>query len=118
MGPLRAGWGKESPSESEQRFKRLEETASLEVTLRAWALSSAFALTSATRDPDGVITVASITWPDGSAGIMTRTAKSATFMAVDSYTITHANSGKTVTQQAVTRDATGNITAQPFPAVS
>ncbi len=117
-GPLSAGWGKEAPGEYDQRFSRLEATSSLDVSLSAWALSSAFSLTSATRDSDGVITVASITWPDGSPGTLTRTSKNATFMAVDAYTITHTRSGKTVTQSAVTRDADGSVTAQPAITVS
>lgn len=81
--------------------------------LRMWALSSAFSITSATRDSDGVITTASVLWPDGSAGTFTRTAKNATFMTIDAYTVTHTASGKTATQPAVTRDASGNVTAQP-----
>lgn len=81
--------------------------------LRMWTLSFAFSITSASRDSDGLITTASVLWPDGSAGTFTRTAKNATLITIDAYTVTHTASGKTATQPAVTRDASGNVTAQP-----
>ena len=81
--------------------------------LIAWVLSGAYSVESAARDSDGVITTASILWPDGSAGTFTRTTKNATFLTVDAYTATHAKSGKTAIQAAVTRDENGNVTAQP-----
>lgn len=83
-----------------------------------WALASAFSITSATRDSDGVITTAAVAWPDGSAGTFTCTTKNTTFLTIDAYTITHTNSGKTATQSAVTRDASGNVTAQPAITIS
>lgn len=82
-------------------------------TLVAWTASEAFTIASATRDSDGVITTASIVWPDASTGTFTRTTKNATFLTIDAYTVTHVSSGKTITQSAVTRDASGNVTAQP-----
>lgn len=88
------------------------------VMLRAWSACGAYTLTSATRDGDGVITTATIAWPDGSTGTFTRTAKNPVFLAIDAYTITHTRSGSTITQSAVTRDANGNITAQPALTVS
>ena len=81
--------------------------------LKAWTNSGAYSITSATRDSDGVITTATVSWPDGSAGTFTRTAKNATFLTIDAYTVTHTDSGKTVTQPAVTRDSNGNVTSQP-----
>lgn len=86
--------------------------------LKAWTASEAYTVTSATRDSDGVITTASIVWPDASTGTFTRTTKNATFLTIDAYTATHTDSGKTVTQAAVTRDASGNVTAQPALSVS
>jgi hypothetical protein len=86
--------------------------------LIAWALSEAYSITAATRDSDGVITTATISWPDGSAGIFTTVTKNATFLTIDAYTVTHTNTGKTVTQAAVTRDASGNVTAQPAITIS
>ena len=81
--------------------------------LKAWTNSGAFAITSATRDSDGVITTATVSWPDASTGTFTRTTKNTTFLTIDAYTVTHTDSGKTVTQSAVTRDSSGNVTAQP-----
>jgi hypothetical protein len=81
--------------------------------LIAWTASGGYTLTSATRDSDGVVTTATVRWPDDSTGTFTRTVKNAIFLAIDAYTITHADSGKTITQAAVTRDANGNLTAQP-----
>jgi len=89
------------------------EVSDLYERLKAWTLSSAFSITTATRDSDGVITTASVLWPDGSAGTFTRTTKNATFLTIDAFTVTHTDSGKTATQPAVTRDASGNVTAQP-----
>lgn len=86
--------------------------------LIAWALAEAYSITSATRDSDGVITTAAVVWPDSSSGTFTRTTKNATFLTIDSYTVTHADSGKTVTQSAVTRDSSGNVTAQPVLTVA
>jgi len=84
-----------------------------DATIIGWAASEAYAITSATRDSDGVITTATVSWPDGSAGTFTRTTKNSTFLTIDAYTVTHASSGKTVTQPTLTRDANGNVTAQP-----
>ena len=80
--------------------------------LKAWTASGAYTLTSATRDSDGVITIATIAWPDGSSGTFTTVTKNATFLTVDSYTATHSVSGKTATQPSVTRDDSGNVTSQ------
>lgn len=54
-----------------------------------------------------------ITWPDGSTGELAVTAYDTTWIAVKSFTLTHAASGKTVTQSAIMRDATGNVTIKP-----
>lgn len=86
--------------------------------LRAWTQSAAYQLTSATYDSDNVLSSATVTWPDGSSGTFTRTAKNATFLVVDAFTITHATSGKTVTQSTVTRNANGSITTQPALSVA
>lgn len=88
-------------------------SASNNAVLTMWTVSGAYSITSATRDSDGVITTATVSWPDGSAGTFTRTTKNATFLTIDAYTVTHTDSAKTVTQAAVTRDSNGNVTAQP-----
>lgn len=57
---------------------------------------------------------ASVLWPDGSLGAFAATTINATFEAIDAYTISHTDSGKTVTQAAVTRNGDGNVTAKPI----
>lgn len=86
--------------------------------LLAWTLAASYSVISATRDSDGVITTATVSWPDASTGTFTRTAKNAIWLVIDAYTVTHSASGKTVTQAAVTRDSNGNITAKPSPTVA
>jgi len=81
--------------------------------LVAWTEAGAYEATSVTRDSDGVPTSAVLKWPDSSAGAFTLVTKNTTWLAVDAYTVSHADSGKTVTQAAVTRDANGNITTKP-----
>lgn len=82
--------------------------------LKGWAEGELYETTAVTWDSDGVVSSATVKWPDGSAGTFTRTSKNATWLAIDAYTITHALSGQTVTQAAVTRDAaTGNVTVKP-----
>ena len=83
--------------------------------LKQWTESGAYEATAISFDADGVVTTATVKWPDGSAGVFTTVTKNADFLAVDAYTISHTDSGKTVTQSAVTtRDATtGDVTAKP-----
>ena len=81
--------------------------------LKMWTEGEAYEATSVTRDSDGVVTTATVVWPDGSAGTFTTTTKNTTWLAVDAFTITHADSGKTVTQAAVTRDSDGLVTTKP-----
>ena len=99
------------------RVASLERNASTNIPsvsdLLAWTLAASYSVTSATRDSDGVITTATVSWPDASTGTFTRTTKNNTFLTIDAYTVTHTSSGKTITQPAVTRDSNGNVTAQP-----
>lgn len=92
--------------------------SALDQTLKEWAEGGAYEVTAATLDSDGVVTTATVKWPDGSAGTFTTITKNSTWVAIDAYTITHTTSGKTVTQTAVTRDSNGNITAKPALTVS
>ena len=88
-------------------------------TLRAWTEAGAYEATAITFDSGQVVTTATVKWPDGSAGVFTTVTKNTTWLAVDAYTITHADSGKTITQAAVTRDATtGDVTAKPALSVA
>lgn len=85
---------------------------------KGWFVSEAYTLTSATYNVNGVMTSATVGWPDGSSGTYTATTINSTFNVADAWTITHAASGATYTQAAVTRDSNGNITAQPAITVS
>ena len=87
-------------------------------TLREWAEAGAYEATAVTFDSDQVVTTATVAWPDGSAGTFTTTTKSAAWLAVDAYTVSHAASGKTVTQSSVTRDTDGNVTTKPALSVA
>jgi hypothetical protein len=89
----------------------------------AWLIANVnnVAYTSVVRDSNGAATSASVVWPDGTSGTYTATTVSTAFPgAVDAYTVTYVGATtKTVTQAAVTRDATtGAVTAQPALAVS
>lgn len=81
--------------------------------LKVWAHAEAWAMTSVNRDGEGVITTATVTWPDGSTGTFTRTHKNSEFLAIDGFTVTHAQSGKTVTQPLVTRTPSGGLQVRP-----
>lgn len=88
--------------------------------LKGWAVAGAFKMTSKTPDTTypNVVASATVVWPDGSAGTFTATSINGEWEAVDAYTITHTDSGLTVTQSAVTRDANGVATTEPALSVS
>lgn len=74
-----------------------------------------------TRDANGAVTAATVTWPDGATGTYSGTASTAFPGAVDRYTITHVLNGVTTTytQPTVTRDSTtGAVTNRPAITVS
>lgn len=81
--------------------------------LKEWTEGEDYELTAATYDADNVITTATVKWPDASGGTFTTVTKDATWLAINAYTITHTVASKTVTQDAVTRDASGNVTVKP-----
>lgn len=81
--------------------------------LIGWTEGGDYEATSITRDSDGVVTTATVKWPDGSAGTLTTVTKNDTWLCVDAYTISHTDSSKTVTQSAVTRNTNGEITTKP-----
>ena len=74
------------------------------------------ASTSITKDAQGVLTSATVRWPDGATGTLTVTATSGDL--VTAFTVTHSATGKTLTQPTVTLDAQGDITNQPAITVS
>lgn len=95
-----------------------EPPADITELLKEWTSGEAYEATAVTRNANGVITSATVLWPDGSAGTFTATTVNGTWNTVDAFTITHTLSGKTVTQSAVTRDGNGLVTAKPALVVS
>ncbi len=92
--------------------------AARRMDVTAWAYSSAFAVLSATRNGDEAIITASVQWPDGSTGTFTTDTFSSSFPgAIDAYHVTYVPIGGgttlTLTQNLLTRDAAGAVTAQP-----
>lgn len=86
--------------------------------LMEWFMGEDYTFTAIEYDEDGVVETATVLWPDGSAGVYTTTTKNSTFLTVDAYTMTHTDSGKTVTQSAFTRDSNGFVTVNPTPTIS
>lgn len=74
-----------------------------------------------TYNAGGAATSANIIWPDGGTGTYTGTASATYPSSIDSYVLTYAapatgpwaGTNKTITQPAVTRDASGNVTTRP-----
>jgi len=89
--------------------------ASSNIQILNWAYVQSFAVISATRNANNVITTASIIWPNGATGMFTTDTINTTFNAIDAWHATHILDAvtKTVTQTAVTRNASGAVTAQP-----
>jgi len=102
-------------SEVQEKFVPNSGSTVADSQLKAWAESGAYELTAITYDGTSTSAVSTATakWPDGSAGVFTATTINSTYGKVDAYTLTHVNSGKTVTQAAVTRDTNGNMTVKP-----
>ena len=89
--------------------------ASSNIQILNWAYVQSFAVISATRNANNVITTASIVWPNGATGTFTADTINATHNTIDAWHATHILDAvtKTVTQTAVTRNAGGAVTAQP-----
>ena len=104
-------------SETLEKFVPNSGATASDTQLKEWAESGAYEMTAITYDGTNTQTVstATVKWPDGSAGVFTTTAYNTTASParVNAYTITHTDSGKTVTQAACTVDANGNITVKP-----
>lgn len=86
--------------------------------IAAWFNSEAFIITNGLVSAAGLLTNAAIRWPDGSSGVYNVTTINTTFGAADAWTYTHNITGKTFTQAAVTRDASGTVTSVPAIIVS
>lgn len=81
--------------------------------LVAWTAGEAYQATSATYDASGIVSTATVVWPDGGTGTLTVTASSAEHGTVDGYNITHTERGRRVTQPTVTRATDGTPTTVP-----
>lgn len=65
-----------------------------------------------TATQNNLITAANVIWPDGSAGVFAGVVNS-TWLFIESYTVTHVDSGLTITQPTITRGTNGDITNKP-----
>ena len=114
--PLRTAFGKLNTNDASLAALSASLAGGATVTnarLVEWAEAGAYEPTAITYDSDGVVTTATVKWPDASAGTFTTTTKDATHIAINAYTISHTDSGKTVTQAAVTRNSDGAVTTKP-----
>lgn len=59
-----------------------------------------------------VIKTVNVTWPDGSAGVYTAVTINATWEEPTVWTLTHVDSGKTLTASGLVRNAAGQITTK------
>jgi hypothetical protein len=86
--------------------------------LTAWFLTEAWSAPTITRDETtGAAVSAEIVWPDGTPGEYLALTLSTTFPgAVDAYSATYGT--LTLTQPAITRDATGAPTIRPTPTIA
>ena len=59
-----------------------------------------------------VVSTLAIVWPDGSAGTYTATAIDSVWLEATAFTLTHADSGLTLTGTGLVRNAAGQITTK------
>ena len=73
-----------------------------------------------TRSANGAATGFGVVWDDGATGVFVGTESTTAPGAIDSYTVTHVLGGVTTTytQPALTRNASGAVTARPAMTVS
>ena len=78
--------------------------------IKQWAVAGSYELLSGfSYDGDGVMTGATVSWPDGSSGVFTTTSVDPDHLMPSSFTISHTNSGFVATQGLLTRNDDGNI---------
>lgn len=75
-------------------------------------LNELYAVNSVTKNSDGIISSAEVTWQDGVVGMLTYEDYNTVWRAYDSYKITYLN--KIVSQPRVTRDDDGTIINSPL----
>ena len=81
--------------------------------LKEWTQGKDYEPLTINYDVDGNLLTAGIKWPDGTTGGLTMANWNPTHEAWDGYSLTHPDSGKTVTQTQVTRNADGAIINKP-----
>lgn len=88
--------------------------------LKAWTEAGAYELNGISYDTtyEFVVSIANVRWPDGSGGTFITTGIDSDVEAINSYTITHNGSGKTVTQPVMTRNSEGQVTTKPYLTVT
>lgn len=87
--------------------------------IASWFNSQSYTITSVQMTDAGVITNATLRWPDGSSGSYTVTEVDYVWNAPNAWEYSHAITGKTFTQAAVTRSAiNGVVTHVPQIAVA
>jgi hypothetical protein len=86
--------------------------------LAEWATGDDYQVLTTVRNADGVVTSATVRWPDDSPGTLNAVGYNSTFGVYDSFTITHDLSLNTVTQPTVTRDANGAVINKPAVVVN
>lgn len=91
------------------------DEATLIQKLLDWAYAGNFGrLVSGTHDANSVLLSADIVWPDGTPGEYVTDAQDASSGAINAWHATYIGATtKTITQLAVTREASGAVTAQP-----
>lgn len=84
--------------------------------LREWTKDENWTCSNVVRNGDGVILSMNVLWRDGSAGAFS--ALSWNDYGLQSFAVTHANSGKTVTVPAPVLDGDGNVVTEYEPVVT
>lgn len=92
---------------------RLSDPPYSDRRLLEMAGAGAFQILDPVPDGNDIIATAPVLWPDGSPGVFTVLVANASFAAIDSWRVTHQLSGKTITQPAMSRSATGFPTSIP-----
>lgn len=94
-------------------FTELYDLHTISNELIKWTQGKNWEPVDITYDSELRVTSATVKWPDGSLGTYTATDYNATHEIYDGFTITHTDSGLTVTQPAVTRGTDGQVTHKP-----
>ena len=81
--------------------------------LKEWTQGKLYEPLTIAYDGDGNVLTASAIWPDGATGTLVMTDWNVDHETWDGYNISHSDTGITVTQAPVTRNADGAIVIKP-----